>query len=354
MSIGINKLFEDGGTLADQRRLLPAVQAFKEAQRLTKIPGVRAWATYDLGTVYWHHLGDGLAARHEFLSAITDFETYGYGQLPNLKTVHADALENAMLCALSFEEFENLAARLQTVAPGVLILTDLVPEVRNCRERGDTWADILFDLAGRNYNRNDSRRDAGRYGVARSTYHLILAHRRELRLSDEDWGMAIFEFCALSMRMVTDCMKVRGDDNDPNSPEEFLPILTEAIPFVDEYLKVNSGDDKLIKVHADMELIVNNIRQRWASLNERVNTMPQRTYFQVCQKCGKVYSRLDEDRAEWMMPQMFLHDSKVCLKCGGNVVWQDSPELRPRFGQGCLTTLPFLSLLAGLVILWLK
>ena len=351
MNIGISKLFEDGESLADQHRLLPAVEAFKEVQRLTKIPDRRAWATYNLGTIYWHHLGNGLAARREFLASHTDFETHGYGQMPMLKTVHASALENAMLCALSFEEFENLAARLHSIAPGIPILTGLVPEVKNIRERGDSWSDILFHLAGTNYNRNDPKRDVGRYGEARSTYHLILAQRQELRLSEEDWRMAIFEFCALSMRMVSDCMKARGDEKDPNSPEEYLPILTEAIPLADEYLKLNSGDDNIKKVRADMELMVTNIRQRRTIFYERKNAMPQRTHYQVCQKCGTIYSRIDEDGPE-LMPHLF--HSTLCLKCGGNVVWQNSPKIGLKLGQGCLTTLPFLSLLAGLVIFWFR
>jgi hypothetical protein len=269
MSTGISKLFEDAESLTDQRRLLPAVQALEDARRLTQLPDRRAWASYNLGTIHWHHLGNGLAARREFLASIADFDTHGYGQHPKLRVVHANALENAMLCALSLDDFEDLAARLHALTPGVPILTGLVPEVRKWRERGDSWSDQLFALAGTYYNRNDPKRDAGRYGSARSTYHLILAHRREMRLSREDWRMALFEYCALSMRMAADCMRARGGDDDPHSPEEFLPILTEAIPLADDYLRLNSGDDGLKKVRANLEEMVDNCRQRWAALNGR-------------------------------------------------------------------------------------
>lgn len=271
MSFGISKLFEDAESLADQRRLIPAVRTLEEARRLTKIPDRRALASYNIGTIHWHHLGDGLAARREFLASIADFESYGYGQLPMLKVVHANALENAMLCSLSFEEFENLATRLQAIAPGVPILVGLLPEVREALERGDPWSHQLFDFAERYYNRNDPTRDVGRYGEAKSTYHLLLANRRQLRVSKEDWRMAIFEYCALSMRMSTDCMKIRGGDHDPHSPEEFLPILTDAMPLVDEYLEQNSGDTDIQKVRGDMDQIVAIYRHRWASLE---NTKP--------------------------------------------------------------------------------
>lgn len=268
MSIGISKLFEDAESLADQGRLIPAVRTLEEARRLTKIPDRRALASYNIGTIYWHHLGDGLAARREFSASIADFEAHGYGQLPMLKVVHANALENAMLCALSFEEFENLAARLQALAPTVPIIVGLVPEVREALDRGDPWSHQMLDFAGRYYNRNDPRRDVGRYGEAKSTYLLLLAHRRQLRVSKEDWRMAIYEYCALSMRMATDCMQIRGGDNDPHSPEEFLPILTDAMPLVDEYLGQNSGDMDIRKVRRDMDKMVELYRQRWASIED--------------------------------------------------------------------------------------
>lgn len=355
MSIGISKLFEDAESFADQRRLLPAVQALEEARQLTKIPDRRAWASYNLGAIHWHHLGNGLAARREFLASIADFDTHGYGQHPQLRTVHANALENAMLCALSFDEFENLATRLQALTPGVRILTGLVPEVRNWRERGDSWSDRLFALAGTYYNRNDPKQDVGRYGEAKSTYHLILAHRSELRVTREYWRMALFEYCVLSMRMASDCMKVRGGDDDPDSPEEFLPILTEAIPLADEYLRINSGDDDLKKFRGDMNQMVIGYRERWTSLNERSNAMPQKTDYQVCQKCGTVFARRDVNGPEFITGMMDIDDNPItCPKCGGNVMWQSSPEIGPRLGRGCLPALLLLGLFAGLVIFWLK
>ena len=355
MSTGISKLFEDSESLADQRRFIPAVQAIEEARRLTKIPDRRAWASYNLGVIYWHHLGNGLSARHEFLESIADFEKYGYGQHPQLRTVHSSALENAMLCALSYDEFENLAARLYTVTPELPILKDLVPEVRSWRERGDSWSSRLFSLAESYYNRNDARRDIGRYAEARSTYHLILTHRRELRLSQENWRLALFEFCALSMRMVSDCAIFRGGDNDPNSPEEFITILTEAIPLVKEYLSLNTGDDDIKKVCADMDQMVSIFRDRWVVYKETINTMQQKTDYQVCQNCGTIFASRDVNGPEFMVGMMNIYDhSRICPKCGGNVVWQSSLKTEPLLGRGCLPIVFFLCFLTGLVMLWLK
>jgi len=325
MSIGITKLMEDAESLADQRRLIPAVQLLEEARMLTKIADRRALITYNLGAIQWHLLGNGIAARREFLTTISEFEKSGYGQNPNLKIVHANALENAMLNALSFDEFENFAAKLNALTPGIPILTGLVPEVKKWRERGDSWTDRLFGMAASYYNRNDPRRDVGRYGEARSTYHLMLTNRRQLRVTQENFRMALFEFCALSMRMAADCIKVRGGDNDLNSPEEFLPILTEAIPIVDQYLSLNSGDKDIKKVRGDMELMINDFRSRWNTLNKGINSMTQKTDYQVCQRCGAIYARRDVNGPEPITGMMDIFDhSTMCPKCGGNVKWQSS------------------------------
>jgi len=351
MSIGITKLMEDAESLADQRRLMPAIKLLEEARMLTKIPDRRAIITYNLGAIQWHLLGDGVAARREFLATIAEFEKNGYGQNPNLRIIHANALENAMLNALSFDEFENFAAKLKVLAPGIPILTGLVPEVKNWRERGDSWTDRIFNLAASYYNRNDPRRDVGRYGEARSAYHLMLTNRRQLRVKQEDFRMALFEFCALSMRMAADCIKIRGGDNDMNSPEEFLPILTEAIPIVDQYISLNSGDNDIKKVRGDMELMINDYRSRWNTLNKGINTMSQKTDFQVCQKCGYVFDRRDFDGPDFITARMNIYDhSTMCPKCGGKVVWQSRPEIESKFGRGCLPVIFLIVLFVALAI----
>jgi endogenous inhibitor of DNA gyrase (YacG/DUF329 family) len=352
MSLGISKLFEDAESFADQRRLIPAVESLEEARQLTRIPDRRAWATYNLGAIYWHHLGNGLAARREFMAAISDFKTYGYGQRPQLKTMHANALENAMLCALSFDEFEDFTSQLNTIAPGIPILTGLVPEVQKWRERGDSWSGRLFSIAGTYYNRNDPRRDIGRYGSAKSTYHLMLTHRKELHIAREDWRMITYEFCALSMRMATDCMKVRGGDNDPNSPEEFLPILTEAIPLVDDYLNVYSGDDDIRKVRDGMGQIVDNCRQRWNEICERRESKRFNTSYQACPKCGIVHARKEISGSDYISSSTDF--SIICPNCGANVRWHSGPEVVPGFGRGCLITLSLISIFAIILYLWLR
>lgn len=266
MNIIIAKLVEEAEFLTAQGRLTLAKQSYEDARLIPNIPEQRAWISYNLGVLNWIHFGNGVNARREFLLAINDIENYGYGKTPALKIMHANAVENAMLCALSYNEFEELAKKLRILAPNEPILSGLLPKVRKLRESGNSWAEFSLMNATGYYDRGDPKLDAGRYGEAMSVYHLLLANRQKLRLKREDWRIALVEYCALAHRLSSNCQFTRGGEDDFNSPEEFLPILTETLPFIDEYLASNPGD-KIIKEQKDsVNQIISLMRQRWAEI----------------------------------------------------------------------------------------
>jgi len=167
-----------------------------------------------------------------------------------------------MLCASSYEEFDRFSSLLHSVAPDAPILAGLPPVVREMREFGNPWSSVMFRLAMNNYNRNDPALDRGRYGVAMSTYHLLLSGRRQQRLSREDWRLAVLEYCPLAMRMTMDCINRRGGDADRNSPEEVLPILSDSLPFIDEYLERFSGDEQCREMRDKALSILSSMRGR--------------------------------------------------------------------------------------------
>ncbi len=333
MSIGLSKMIEDAEQLLDRGRILPALELLKQARSMTKIPVRWLFLTFNIGVVYWDKLGDGLSAKAEFLAAAN-----AQGREldhPAARVLRANALENLMLSASSFEEFDNFTAKLRALAPEMPVVSGLPPVIHEMRDRASPWSSALFHLAMSNYNRNNPAQDWGRYGVAKSAYHILLATRRQQRLSREDWRLALFEYCALSMRMAADCMRARGGDNDPNPPDEFMPILTDAIPLVDEYLTANTGDDAMRKVRGDLDTMVNNCRERWTALQGRMSPMATRTACQACRKCGTVFARRDingPDSMTWMTT--VLDHTTMCPKCGGDVVWQSSADLET--GPGCL------------------
>jgi hypothetical protein len=264
MSIGLSKMTDDAERLLDQCQLLPALELLKQARSITKISFRRLFITFNIGVVYWDKVGDGFSARDEFLAAANaqdpDLDH------PSARVLRANALENLMLSALSFDEFDDFSGKLRALAPEMPVISGLPPVIHEMRDHGSPWSSALFYLASCNYNRNNPSQDRGRYGVAKSTYHLLLATRKQQRLSRDDWRLAVFEYCALAMRMANDCQNLRGGDGDAHSPEEFLPMLADAIPYMDEYLAVFTGDTGMQKVRDDMQSILDNTRRRWATI----------------------------------------------------------------------------------------
>ncbi len=79
-----------------------------------------------------------------------------------------------------------------------------------------------------------------------------------------------------------------------------------------------------------------------------------KTDYQVCQKCGTVYARRDVDGPEFITGMMDIHDHPtMCPKCGGNVVWQSSPEIGSKVARGCLPVIFLIGIFAALAIYWL-
>ncbi|RJP54064.1 MAG: hypothetical protein C4583_03480 [Anaerolineaceae bacterium] len=67
--------------------------------------------------------------------------------------------------------------------------------------------------------------------------------------------------------------------------------------------------------------------------------MPQKTDYQVCQKCGTVFARRDVEDLGFITGMNTYDHPTMCPKCGGKVVWQGSPEVGPSFARGCLPVL---------------
>src|SRR6202142_277874 len=216
MSFGLGKMVEEAENLLDQGRILPALELMKQARGMARGPFGKFFLRFNIGVVYWDKLGDGRAARNELLAA-ANFEGPEL-DAPAAREMQAGALENLMLSALSFEEFDNFTARLKAFAPEMPVVSGLPPAIAQMRDYGAPWSTALIQqMAMMNYNRNNPAQDRARYGVAKSTYHILLATRKQQRLSREDWRLVVFEYCALAMRMTNDCQIRRGGDDD-NTP----------------------------------------------------------------------------------------------------------------------------------------
>lgn len=270
MSLGLTKMAEDAEKLLDQGRILPALELLKQARSMTGIASRKLLFTYNIGAIYWDKLGDGMSARIEYTAAAGIEAEPAAASISRI--LRANALENLMLSAVSYEEFDNFTARLRALAPEMPVVSGLPPDLHKMRDEGRPWSDAMYHLAISNYDRNNPATDRGRYGVGKSTFHIMLATRKQQRLSREDWRTTVNEYTILAIRMASDCLHLRGGDNDRNPPEEYLPILTDALPFIDEYLEASPGDDDMHKRRSDMQTMISNMRGRWAAISRGAST----------------------------------------------------------------------------------
>src|SRR5712691_1713101 len=142
------ELLDHAQDLLDKGRLMSGVKTLEEGRRLAKRPDMLAWASYNLGVTHWARLGNGDAARREFNATVAIFDKHGRDKISKpLRGLLPNALDNAMLLALSFDEFEHLASRVKALTPNAPTVTTLTPETLKARDEGQPWSNQLFHIA---------------------------------------------------------------------------------------------------------------------------------------------------------------------------------------------------------------
>ena len=249
--------------LREEGRLMSAVHALEEARLLTDDPSTQVFAAFNLAGIHFQLLGNGNVARREANAVGVLFEIFGREKISKgLWVALPKAVSLALTCAMSFEEFEALADRLKALTPDAANLTQIAPQVRHARDKGEPWSDQLFDFA-----MGDQR--TGRYAEARSTYQLLLSNRVELNLTLDDWRTAANFFGFISWRVIEGELQAHGGYKGKYPPDEFLPILTDAMPLLDEYLAANPHDADLAQTRRDMDGFVAKIQGVYAAQHAR-------------------------------------------------------------------------------------
>ncbi len=335
------EMFERAQKLLEEGCLMSGVAVLEEGRRQTGDPDALALASYDLGATHWARLGNGDAARREFAATVAIFDQYGQGKISRrFHPLLPNVLENAMLLALSFDEFEHLSARVQALTPDALTVTQLTPETLKARDEGQPWSDQLFKIAENYYDANDSSRDPGRYGEARSTYQILLDHRRELRLARDRWRLATYELGALSLRMVADCLRAHENSGGTYSPGEFLPILADAVPLIDDYLAHNPGDTELEDMRSRSDSFVVRFREAGPSSTADGPVAQEpgvRTAVPHCYRCAEeghiremqLVTSVMTDMTKWDKPWSPTQGCLQCGNCGRLTCWTHSDNREP-------------------------
>jgi len=246
MTNEIVALVDKGAGLSYRKHLKSALEILRGAHGRARQPWERALCAYQLGALHWGDLGNGVEARRLFQETVEVANRIpSDAHAVHVRELEANACENLMLLSLSYDEYESWAKRLRALQPDNDILRGHLPTIRDQRERGHSWSDVMLMIATSYYNRHDPARDVGRYGAAKSIYHLILANRIVLRLPRTDWKVAATEYAKLVMRISADCARALERHAEPSvrDPVEFTFIIEEAIALVADYVSENPGDN---------------------------------------------------------------------------------------------------------------
>jgi hypothetical protein len=239
MDTEIPRMFTKAEQLAGQKRMFEACRIYQDllGRRLQSVD--QALAIYNLGVVHRSLLGDGVEARRLF-NEVNKLLTNE--KAPSLQMLRANALENAMVLASSYEGYEAMAERLRAIRPDYDVLRGQWPWVQEYKDQGKPWAEVLFTMANGYYSRSPDREDHKLYGEAASTYSLMLANRKGLRLNRERWQRAIIEHTALCLKHGSETMMAVQRQNPLTNFEDWKWFGRVALKFSEEYLIDNPED----------------------------------------------------------------------------------------------------------------
>lgn len=270
-----NSLLEQAELLVDSKQFRSALGAFRRIAEEAPEPGFRVLAIYNVGAINWGEVGNGEEGRRWFRRAVEAARAFpGGAHAEAVRRLHANACENLMLLSISFEEYEEWARQLEQLQPDNDILRGQRPHVRRAHEEGHPWSKTLLSFGQTYYNRGDPSKDVGRYGCGAATLHVMLTHRKQLRLSRDDWGVVIYEYGALVLRAASDCHLAATRAGLGADIGEYDYIVRGAVPFVEEYVQGNPADEVNGGLLNNMRKFLQGLEQEAASRQARVAAQP--------------------------------------------------------------------------------
>jgi hypothetical protein len=213
---------------------------------------VRAKAYYDIGVLFYKHIGDGEKARTHFIKA-SDLCTQIVSMTDwRIQVLHVFTLENLLLLSLSYEEFELLAEQIRTLNSDSATLS-MISGIQERKAKGASWAEVMGFLGSYAFEQND-------YPLMASVFHLMLAHRRTLRLPKQQWRYATRSY-GEAIRYIVAVYGDRIQKERRISSIEILFLGEDALAVLNEYLNDNSSDDEVMEVKKDIEEMVHHLRR---------------------------------------------------------------------------------------------
>lgn len=220
---------------------------------------IKAKVRYDIGVLFYKHIGNGEKARIHFKTVADLCAQMVSTADRRIQQLNVFALENLLLLSLSYEEFESLGDQIRTLSPSSETIS-MINGVREMKTKGSSWAEVMGFMGGHAFEQKD-------YPLVASIFQLMLAHRGGLRLSRKQWRGAVRTY-GEAIRYI---LASHGDRIERErrvlsagrrtSPTEVVFLGEDALPVLNEYLNDNSSDDEVMEIKKDIEEVIQHLNR---------------------------------------------------------------------------------------------
>lgn len=261
--------------LVEQRKLRSAQTTLEEALAKFSDPVSQVLLSFQLGALYWGEIGNGEKARQFFKQTIDQYNKNSELQTASnqLPPLEENSYENMMLLSLSYDEYQEWAGCLEVLEPTNDILNVQRPRVQELHERGFSWGSIMSAVMAGPHIMPETVSFGGRYASGAAILQLVLKHRRSVRLSREEWQTAAVGYGGAVLAAVSEygmtMHKLTGDDYA--YPHEFIFMIDDALPLVEEYVNANPSDEHGQKIFSDLK----ETQRRAATIKEKKIQAPR-------------------------------------------------------------------------------
>jgi|GEM_PF-2859574 len=231
-------------------RLRTARTLYQEG--LSRFPEHTLFLGYNLGALLQMSAGDGKGAREAYEKALAgSARSTHLLRAAGLEELEANVCENMMLLSLSFDEYEDWAARLEKRQPENPILRDQRPRVRELRERGHAWYSAMLVTAKSGYDA-DAAKDPGRYAASASILQLLILNRAGLRVPRDEYRFAVVSYGALAAQACAACALAMTGAGREEDLGECDFVIRQALPLVEEFAAANPADSEAAEALGNM------------------------------------------------------------------------------------------------------
>ncbi len=241
--VQLSDMLRAAAKLTDQRCYRLARQQYREISRQPLSSAGQYLLAYNRGVFAWVHLGDGIAAREHFSEAV-ELAKHGTSG-PNREKVLANATENLMLLAVSYEEFFERASTLAKLSPEESILHQQLPHTREWQREGLPWSEVMTRRA-RAYWDTDPQLDSGCYACGASILHVLLANRKSLRLNEETYRTWLHTYVTLLFQHFDLCNQQVHDPENQTNVWELNLVFEPAMVLLEDYMATHLDDGELL------------------------------------------------------------------------------------------------------------